>query len=361
VYNAGRLRYRLPPRVDGSIIDAYCHRSKRMSQFTVVLIGRRPPSLEDPAGVEVAATGARVLSTSYDAPDYAEVAAQADAFVFSGGFSADQLAKAPKCKIVARDGIGYDGVDIEAATKQKVFVTIIPDALIDDVADVTMMLLTAANRRLSFLDGATRRGEWRDAMVDLVGNPPRKLKGATLGLVGLGRIGRAVAQRARGFGLRVVAADPVTTAEQAASAGAELVSLDALLEQADFVSVHTPLLPTTRHLISTAQFAKMKRTAVLINTSRGPVVDEAALIEALRSGQIRAAGLDVFEKEPIDPANPLLTMSNVVVTPHIASVSDVSNVERRQEAAREVVRVMKGETPRHEAVVNKELFSLVTA
>jgi phosphoglycerate dehydrogenase-like enzyme len=332
-----------------------------MSQPIVALIGRRPPSLEDPAALEVAAAGAKVLTVAYDAPDYAEVAAQADAFVFSGGFSAAQLAQAPKCKIVARDGIGYDGVDIAAATAQGVWVTIIPDALIDDVADVTLMLLTAANRRLAFLDGSTRRGEWRQAAMDLLANPPRKLNGATLGLVGLGRIGRAVAQRARGFGMRILAADPFATAESASTAGAELSPLDALLEQSDFVSVHTPLLPTTRHLIGEAQLRRMKRTAVLINTARGPVVDEQALIAALKDGTIRAAGLDVFEQEPVDPANPLLTMPNVVVTPHIASVSDVSNVERRREAAGEVVRVLRGETPRREAVVNKELFERAAA
>ncbi len=329
-----------------------------MSQ-PVVLVGRRPPALDDPAGQEAASAGAQVVSTAYDAPDFGEVAAQADGFVFSGGFSADQLAKASRCKIVARDGIGFDGVDIGAATKQGVWVTIIPDALIDDVADVTLMLLTAANRRLVFLDGSTRRGEWRQAATDLVANPPRKLNGATLGLVGLGRIGRAVAQRARGFGLRIIAADPVATAESAAAARAELTSLDELLEQSDFVSIHTPLLPTTRHLIGEAQLRRMKRTAVLINTSRGPVVDEQALIAALREGTIRAAGLDVFEQEPVDPANALLTMPNVVVTPHIASVSDVSNVERRREAAREVMRVLRGEAPRREAVVNKELFDVL--
>jgi phosphoglycerate dehydrogenase-like enzyme len=125
------------------------------------------------------------------------------------------------------------------------------------------------------------------------------------------------------------------------------------------VSVHVPLLESTRHLIGAPELAKMKPSAVLVNTSRGPVVDEAALIAALREGRLRAAGLDVFEKEPVDPTNPLLAMKNVVVTPHIASISDVSNVERRREAAREVRRVLSGQEPRREAVANREMFARV--
>jgi phosphoglycerate dehydrogenase-like enzyme len=328
-----------------------------MTQPLVVVLSRRPLGPDDPVAAELAPIGARVVASSFEAPDFAEIAGDADAFVFSGGFPGAELARAPKCQIVARDGVGFDSVDIDAATKQGVWVTIIPDALVEDVADTAMMLLLAANRRLTYLDSSTRQGEWRQASADLFAHPPRKLNAATLGLVGFGRIGRAVAQRARGFGTKVIVADPVATADQAASAGAELVPLDALLERGDFVSIHVPLLESTRHLIGARELARMKPTAVLVNTSRGPVVDEAALIEALRAGRLRAAGLDVFEKEPVEPDNPLLTMPHVVLTPHIASISDVSNVERRREAAREVLRVLSGHEPRREAVANREMFA----
>jgi D-3-phosphoglycerate dehydrogenase len=330
-----------------------------VTQPLVVVVSRRPLGPDDPVADELASIGARVVASNFDSPDFAEIARDADGFVFSGGFPAAELAKAPNCKIVARDGVGFDSVDIDAATKQGVWVTIIPDALVEDVADTAMMLLLAANRRLAYLDDSTRRGDWRSASADLFAHPPRKMNAATLGLVGFGRIGRAVAQRARGFGTKVIVADPVTTADQAASAGAELVPLDALLEHADLISIHVPLLESTRHLIGARELARVKPTAVLVNTSRGPVVDEAALIAALQEGRLRAAGLDVFEKEPVDPENPLLRMRNVVVTPHIASISDVSNVERRREAAREVRRVLSGQEPRREAVANREMFAKV--
>ena len=322
----------------------------------VVVVTRRPLTEGDPVAKVLAPLHATVVGVWQDDPQFAELAAKADAFVFSGGFSKKMFDAAPKCQIVARDGIGYDTVDVAAATARKIWVTIIPDALIDDVADHAMMLLMAANRRLAFLDDATRADKWRAAGADYYQNPPRKLKDATLGLVGLGRIGRGVAERARGFGMNVIASDPVISPELAKSVGAELVPLDDLLNRSDFVSLHVPLGAGTQHLIGERELRLMKPTAILVNTARGSVVDEPALTRALSEGWIRGAGLDVFEKEPTPADNPLLKMRNVVVTPHVASVSDVSNVERRAEAAGEVLRVLSGEKPRPQAVVNRELF-----
>ena len=322
----------------------------------VVVLTRRPLTENDPVARVLAPLNAEVVGVWQDDPEFPGLAAKADAFVFSGGFSAKMFAAAPKCQIVARDGIGFDSVDVAAATARGVWVTIIPDALIDDVADHAMMLLMSANRRLAFLDDATRAGQWRQAAGNYYQNPPRKLKDAVLGLVGLGRIGRGVAERARGFGMKVIAADPVISSELAASVNAELVSLDDLLKRSDFVSLHVPLGDGTHHLIGEPQLKLMKRTAILVNTARGSVVDEAALAKALDEGWIRGAGLDVFEQEPTPVDNPLLKMRNVVATPHVASVSDVSNVERRAEAAGEVLRVLSGEKPRPQAVVNRELF-----
>jgi len=328
-----------------------------MSKLQVVVLSRRPVGKDDPVAQVLAPLDARVVACWMDDPKFDDLARDADAFVFSGGFTAEMLAKAPKCRIIARDGVGFDAVDVAAATSRGVWVTIIPDALVDDVADHALLLLMAANRRLSYLDGSTRAGEWRPAQMNVYGNPPRKLKGSTLGIVGLGRIGRGVAERARGFGMSILAADPVTTTEAARAVGAELVPLDVLLARSDFVSLHVPLGEGTHHLIGERELRLMQPSAILVNTARGAVVDEPALIRALQEGWIRGAGLDVFEKEPVDADNPLLKMSNVVVTPHIASASDVSNVERRREAAGEVLRVLSGGLPRPEAVVNKELFA----
>jgi phosphoglycerate dehydrogenase-like enzyme len=327
-----------------------------VAEKLVVVLTRRPLAADDPAAEVLAPAGARVVGCWMDDPEFERLAPEADGFVFSGGFSRAMLEKAPRCRIIARDGLGYDNVDVTAATERGVWVTIIPDALVDDVADHTMMLLLALDRRLLELDRATRAGEWRPAQMALYSNPPRKLRGAVLGLIGLGRIGRAVAERARGFGAKVVAADPVVSAEVAASVGATLLPLDELLATADFVSIHVPLSASTRCLIGERELRLMRPSALFLNTSRGAVCDEGALIRALEAGWIRGAGLDVFEVEPVGLDNPLLKMRNVVLTPHTASVSDVSNRERRAEAAREVLRVLSGGRPREAAVVNRELF-----
>lgn len=328
-----------------------------MAEKLVVVLTRRPLTGDDPVAEVLAPTGAKVVGCWMDDPAFEGYASSADAFVFSGGFSREMLEKAPNCRIIARDGLGYDSVDVAAATGRGVWVTIIPDALVDDVADHTMMLLIGTNRRVVQLDRATRSGEWRPAQMAHYADPPRKLRGATLGIFGLGRIGRAVAERARGFGLKLLAADPVVSREVATSVGATIVSKDELLRESDFVTVHVPLSAATRHLIGERELRLMKPSALLINTSRGGVCDEAALVRALQEGWIRGAGLDVLEVEPVSLDNPLLKMANVVLTPHIASASDVSNRERRSEAAGEVLRVLSGGRPREAAVVNRELFA----
>ena len=328
-----------------------------MPRKLVVVLTRRPLTSDDPVAEVLAPTGAEVVGCWMDDPAFELHSSRADAFVFSGGFSREMLEKAPRCRIIARDGLGYDNVDLAAATERGVWVTIIPDALVDDVADHTMMLLLSTNRKVVQLDRAARSGEWRAAQMSYYADPPRKLRGATLGIVGLGRIGRAVAERASGFGLRLLAADPVVPKEVATSVGAVLVPLDELLRASDFVSVHVPLSAATRCLIGERELRLMRPSALLVNTSRGAVCDEAALIRALQEGWIRGAGLDVLEVEPVSPDNPLLKMASVILTPHIASASDVSNRERRSEAAGEVLRVLSGGRPREEAVVNRELLS----
>jgi len=205
-----------------------------------------------------------------------------------------------------------------------------------------------------------RAGDWgrdRRGMMAAIG-PVERLSETTLGIVGFGNIGKLVAERARGFGWRILAADPFVKSEVAAQHGAELVPIEELLRQSDYVTLHVLLNAQTRHMIAGPQLALMKPTAYLINTCRGPVVDEAALIEALRAGRLAGAGLDVFEQEPIDPNNPLLQMDNVILTPHVAVYSRKAIELNRTQPFDEVVRVLSGRWPR--GLVNRSLRERLT-
>lgn len=229
------------------------------------------------------------------------------------------LAAAPRLRIVASVSVGYDHIDIAACTRRKVVVTNTPGVLDDTTADLAWALLMAVARRVVEADTWVRSGAWQGWDLDqLVGSD---VHGKTLGIIGLGRIGRGMARRALGFDMRVLYTSRHRAQwEVEKDLRAEFVEMDRLLGEADFVSLHMPLFPETRHLMSEANFAKMKRSAFLINTTRGPVVDEVALAEALVAGKIAGAALDVFEHEPnVHPA--LLPLKNVVLTPHIGSAS----------------------------------------
>lgn len=262
----------------------------------------------------------------------------AGAIVSTDPFDAHVIAAAPQLRVIARVGVGVDSIDLAAATAAGVAVTITPGANEAAVADHTVALMLAAVRRVAEQDAAVRRGEWSRTGSDAAW----ELSDATVGLVGYGRIGRLVAQRLRGFGVRVVFSDP----EQEPDHGARRVSLDELLRDADIVSLHAPLLPTTRSLIGPRELALMRPSAVLVNTARGGVVDEAALVDALEHGRLRAAALDVFEDEP--PAGSrLLSLRNVVLTPHIGGISDRSIREMTGRATASVLDVLAGRMPRH--------------
>lgn len=247
------------------------------------------------------------------------------------------------CRAIVTYSVGFDHIDLAAAKERGIGVSNTPDWCVDEVANHVLALLLAANKKLALHDRRLRAGHWDHRVL----RPLHRITGQTLGLVGVGRIGAAVAARARPFGLRTVAYDPFVSAERVAALGAEpLASLDALLEASDYVSLHVPLTPATRHLLGAGQFARMRPGAYLINAARGPVVDEAALVEALRSGQIAGAALDVYEHEPLAPDSPLLAFDSVTLTPHCASYSEEGYVERRQKAAEEMVRYLRGEAPR---------------
>ena len=255
---------------------------------------------------------------------------------------AEALARLPRCRVVSRYGVGLDAVDLEAATRLGIVVTHVPDYCVDEVSDHALALLLACARGVVRLDRAVRAGRWAYRGA----GPLERLRGRTLGLVGFGRIPRALTPKALALGLRVLAFDPLVAPELVRAAGAEPAArLEEVAERSDFVSLHAPLTAATRGLVGEAFLRRMRPHAVLINTARGGLVDEAALVRALREGWIAAAALDVLASEPPAPDHPLLALPQVVLTPHAAWYSETSEVELRTKAAANVVAVLRGERP----------------
>jgi len=243
---------------------------------------------------------------------------------------------------IVRTGIGLDTVDIPAATRHGVGVAHVPDFCYDEVADTAMTLLLAVARKVRLADRHVRGGSWSPGAL----LPMRRLRGQTMGLVAFGHIARMVAERARGFGLQVIAFDPYVEAPAMAKLGVEKIdTLEHLLARSDIVSLHTPLTDETRGLIGRTAFASMRPGAILINTSRGKVVDEPALIDALRSGRLAGAGLDVLWTEPPAKDNPLFAMDNVVLTPHYASSTVEAIDDLAAKVSRQIVQYLRGEWP----------------
>jgi len=260
------------------------------------------------------------------------------AIVSTDPFTAEVLAAAPSLRVIARVGVGIDSIDLAAATARGIAVTITPGANEATVADHCVAMMLGIVRRLAEHDAGVRRGEWNRTGP----YTPSALNGVTVGLIGYGSIGRLVAERLRGFGVRLLAYDP-----QAAPDGVmQLVGLDELLRGAHVVSLHVPLLPATRHLIGARELALMQPGAVLVNTARGGVVDEAALLDALEQGRLGGAALDVFEHEPPCSAE-LLALPNVLLSPHIAGLSDQSVHEMTCRATASVIDVLEGRAPAH--------------
>jgi len=254
-------------------------------------------------------------------------------------------------KTVVRTGVGYDVIDVPAATELGVIVVNIPDLWVREVANHALALLLAWNRKIPTLDRQVRAGVWAGGVPGGAG----ALHGETVGIVGLGNIGSAFARRVAALETKVIACDPYVDDARFAALGVERVSLEALAQRADYVSVHTLLNAETRHLIDEKFFRRMKPTAILINTSRGPVVDEQALTRALHDGRLAGAALDVWEDEPIAHDNPLLAMDNVIATPHAAyfSTAAVAAIPRR--CGEEIARVLTGQRPLN--VVNPDVYA----
>ncbi|MBM2824458.1 MAG: C-terminal binding protein [Dehalococcoidales bacterium] len=280
--------------------------------------------------------------------DIIKAAKDADAVITSSAPMTRRIMEGlPKCKVIVRYGVGYDTVDLKAATDCGIPVVNLPRFCPEEVSNHAIGFLLICARKLVFLNNRLKQGHWdREHLA-----PMGSIHGQTLGLIGCGNIGGMVARKAQCFGLKLLGSDPYVDKSLAKENGITLVSLPELLKESDFVSVHTPLNEETRHLMGEKEFKQMKSTAYFFNTARGPIVDEAALIKALQGKWIAGAGLDVFEKEPVDPANPLLKMDNVVVTPHSAFYSDASAIRQGTSVGSEAARVLSGLWP--ENVVNK--------
>ena len=255
-------------------------------------------------------------------------------------------------KVVVRTGVGYDVIDVPAATELGVIVVNIPDLWVREVANHALALLLAWNRKIVTMDRQVHAGVWSGRVP---GERTGSLHGETVGIVGLGNIGSAFAQRVAAFETTVIACDPYVDDKRFVALGAERVSLEALAERADYVSVHTLLNAETHHLIGEAFFRRMKPTAILINTSRGPVVDEQALARALKDKRLAGAALDVWEQEPVAADNPLLKMDNVIATSHAAYFSSPAVAQVPRRCGEEVARVLTGQRPLH--VVNPEVYA----
>jgi D-3-phosphoglycerate dehydrogenase len=255
--------------------------------------------------------------------------------------SADLIATMEHCKLISRVGTGLDAIDIDAATRRGIWVSYVPDYSIDEVSAHAIMLLLAQARGLPALMDSMRAGKWDGSMVHV-----RRLQGQVLGLVGCGRIGLATAAKAQGLGLQVIAYDPFASAGVLEAAGVQQVDFATLLHRSDYISLHTPLTRDNRHLINASALAQMKPSAFLINTARGPLIDEDALLAAVRTGQIAGAALDVLSVEPPAPDNALLKEPRILITPHMAWYSEESKIDVRQSGAEEVVRVLRQQPPR---------------
>jgi D-3-phosphoglycerate dehydrogenase len=254
------------------------------------------------------------------------------------------------CKLLVRYGIGFDTINLPAATKAGIYVCNVPDYGIDEVSSYACTLLLACAKKLPIMIDSVKNGVWLYAPT----KPLYRIAGKRLGLIGLGKIPSSVAKKMKGFDVEIVSYDPYVPKEYADSIGVKLVDLDELARTSDYISVHCPLTDQTRGMINMDFFKKMKKSAILINTSRGATINEKDLIEALKKGMIACAGLDVLEQEPVDMSNPLLQMPNVIVTSHSAWYTEEAIEALQRLAAEEVVRVLSGNPPR--CLVNKDVL-----
>jgi len=282
------------------------------------------------------------MSKSVAAEDILAVARDADAILVTyAKLPGELLRQLQRCKAIGRFGLGVDNIDTKTAAELGIVVTYVPDYCMHEVSDHAMALLLALARKIPFSNKLVQAGRWEMPAVA----PLRRLAGQVLGLIGFGNIPRALAPKAKAFGFEVIAHDPYAAKDVFAACGVEAVSLEVLLARSDAISVHAPLTPATRGLIDAAAFARMKQGAVIVNTARGPLIDEPALLAALDSGHLGGAALDVVASEPLPKDSPLLGRDNVILTPHTAFYSVEALDELQTKCATDVASVLRGQPP----------------
>ncbi len=317
---------------------------------------------------ELPENGLHIIKKTFDVeiwPEYApppkeviiEKVANVDALatLLSDKIDAEVFDAGPELKIVSQLAVGFDNIDVKEATRRGIYVTNTPGVLTETTADFAWTLLMAAARRVVEADKYVRTGKWK------VGWHPkmfqgRDIYGATLGIIGLGRIGSSIARRAKGFNMNVLYHDVVRRQDLEKDFNLEYAEIDTLLQKADFVTINVPLLKDTYHLIDEKKLRLMKKTAILINNARGPVIDENALFKALKEGWIAGAGIDVFEQEPTPASNPLLTLENVIVAPHISSASFETRSRMAEMVAENLNAYFEGRLPPN--LVNKDVVAM---
>jgi len=298
------------------------------------------PSL-DPAKTALARLNPTYrMSKSVNADDIVAVAKDADAVLVTyAKLTRDVLMQLTRCRAIGRFGLGVDNIDLPTAKEKGIAVNYVPDYCIREVSDHAMALLLALIRKIPLSNKLVQSGRWEMPAVV----PIRRIEGTVLGLIGFGHIPRLVAPKAQAFGMKVISYDPFAKPDVFKAAGVEGVDLDTLLKTSDYVSVHAPLLPATRGMLNAATFSKMKKGAYVVNTARGPLIDEPDLIAALDSGQVGGAGLDVVAAEPLAKDSPLLGRDNVIISPHTAFYSIEALNELQTKCATDVARVLSGE------------------
>lgn len=309
---------------------------------TILVTDHPAPTTDIEAALLEAIGGRLVVASSGDEDELVGRVADADAILTCFKKVTPAVIRAGRrLRVIGRYGVGVDNIAVDTATELGIPVTNVPIYCVDEVAEHALALLLTMARGTAVYDASVRAGEW-----DIrVGMPLHRLAGSVLGVVGFGHIGRAVAARARAFGLAVLASDPYTTAEQAGELGVELVALEELLRRSDAVSLHVPLTDETYHLIDAQRLGLMKPTAFLINCARGAIVDLDALAAALAAGQLAGAGIDVFHPERLPVDHPLVDLRSTVLTPHVAFYSEESIAELQRCATQNVIDVLTGGTP----------------
>ena len=319
--------------------------------YRIAILGTRfgPPDIEQEELAEFEVelvTGAATTAAAL-------VAAAGEAVAILAGappqFNREVLAQLPNCRAIVRYGVGVDSIDLQAATELGIIIGYVPDYCTEEVSTHTLALILACERKLITAHQGVMAGEWKVAPV----KPLFSAEEQTLGIIGFGKIGQAVARKAQPFGFDIIVFDPFATPALLTDYNVQAVELPELLAQSDIISLHAPLMTDTYHLIDGAALAQMKPTAFLINTSRGGLIDEAALLEALDQGRLAGAALDVLEREPPEPAHPLLQSDKLLVTPHMAWYTEQSAERMRRLATQEVARVLRGEWPQN--FVNPEV------